>query len=230
MTEAFDVVCIGAHPDDVEIGMGATVAKMVARGARVAIVDLTDGEPTPHGSPSVRAAESAEAARLLGAHRVTLTLPNRFLFDSVEARFELAEVLRELRPAMMFIPYPSDAHPDHIAASSIAVAARFYGKLSKTALTSEPHFVPRLYHFAAVHQRMVAPPSYIVDVDGYLDTKLAALRAYRSQFGMPGHNERVLAAVETQAYAWGTAAGCTAGEAFFAFEPLVVDTPDVLLR
>jgi len=178
----FDAVCVGAHPDDVEIGMGGTVAKMGREGLRVAIVDLTNGEPTPLGTPQKRAAESAEAARILGATRRTLTQPNRYLFDTVEARFELAEVLRELRPRMLFIPYPLDAHPDHIAASQIGLAARFYSKLTKTALEYEPFFPPRAFRYMAVHQRIVAEPSFVVDVSDDLQTKLAALRAYASQF------------------------------------------------
>ena len=141
MQEAlYDAMCIGAHPDDVEIGMGATVAGMVRRGMKVVIVDLTNGEPTPHGTPEKRAAESAEAARILGAERRTLTQRNRYLFDTVEARTELAEVIREYRPRMLFVPYADDTHPDHIAASSIAVAARFYSKFTKTEMSGEPFF------------------------------------------------------------------------------------------
>jgi N-acetylglucosamine malate deacetylase 1 len=132
----YDAVCVGAHPDDVEIGMGATVAKLVRGGKRVAIVDLTNGEPTPFGTPEKRAAESSQAARILGAERRTLTQSNRYLFDTVEARMELAEVLREFRPRMLFVPYADDAHPDHVAASSIAVAARFYAKFTKTEMSA----------------------------------------------------------------------------------------------
>ena len=132
-----DVVCIGAHPDDVEIGMGATVAKLTSSGSSVAIVDLTDGEPTPYGTPELRAEESRQAAKLLGASRITLSQQNRQLFDSVEAREELATVLRRLRPRIMFMPYALDAHPDHVAAAQIALAARFYGKFVKTEMPGE---------------------------------------------------------------------------------------------
>jgi LmbE family N-acetylglucosaminyl deacetylase len=148
----YDAVCVGAHPDDVEIGMGATIAKMVAGGAKVAIVDLTDGEPTPHGSVEVRARESAAAAQILGVERRTLSQPNRYLFDTVEARTELAQVLREFRPRQLFIPYAVDAHPDHVAASQICVAARFYSKFTKTDMAHEPFFPPRVFRYMAVHQ------------------------------------------------------------------------------
>lgn len=225
----FDAVCVGAHPDDVEIGMGATVAKLTSEGKRVAIVDLTNGEPTPHGSPEIRATESAQAAAVLGVERVTLTQPNRYLFDSVEARFELAAVLRRYRPRMLFLPYPDDAHPDHVAASSIGLAARFYGKLSKTDLDSDPYFVPFVFRYAAVHQRMVVDPSFIVDVSDHIGSKLEAIEAYRSQFGIPGHNEGVLDSIRALARTWGAIGGVGSGEPFFALEPLAVQTPEVFL-
>lgn len=227
--QRFDAVCVGAHPDDVEIGMGATVAKLSRRGLNVAIVDLTNGEPTPYGTPEVRAAEARCAAESLGAHRVTLTQPNRYLFDTVEARFELAQVLRELRPAMLFVPYADDAHPDHIATSQIALAARFYSKLTKTDMTGEPFYPPRVYRYMAVHQRIVAEPSFIVDVSADIERKLEALRAYRSQFIENTANAPVLDFVERTARMWGDAGRVDAGEPFFALEPITVPGPDVLL-
>lgn len=226
----FDAVCLGAHPDDVEIGMGATVAKLCAAGARVAIVDLTNGEPTPHGTPELRAAESAAAARVLGVEvRRTLTQSNRYLFDTVEARKELAEVLRELRPGMLFLPYGEDAHPDHLAAAQIGLAARFYSKFTKTDMAGEPFYPPRVYRYMAVHMRMVVEPSFIVDVSGHLDAKLEALAAYHSQFGANPMNAGVIPSMRDLALSWGSLAGTEAGEPFFAFEPVVVSSPAELL-
>lgn len=217
-----DALCIGAHPDDVEIGMGATVAKMVRQGARVAIVDLTNGEPTPHGSLKIRAAESADAARILGVTRRTLSGRNRYLFDTIEARQELAEVIRELRPRVLFIPYASDAHPDHVSASSIALAARFYSKFTKTEMAGEPVFPERVYRYMAVHQRIVAEPSFIVDVSEDLETKLSAIRAYGSQFSANPANATVIELVEQTALMWGGLGRVHAGEPFFALEPIAV--------
>ena len=84
-------------------------------------------------------------------------------------------MVRELRPRMMFVPFPEDAHPDHIAASQIAVAARFYAKFTKTEMTGEPHYPARVYHYMAVHMRLVREPSFVVDITEDLDTKLGAL-------------------------------------------------------
>jgi N-acetylglucosamine malate deacetylase 1 len=231
MSEAilYDAVCVGAHPDDVEIGMGGTVAGMTRRGGKVAIVDLTDGEPTPYGSPEKRAEESARAAEILGATRRTLSQPNRFLFDSVEARFELAEVLREFRPRMLFIPYPLDAHPDHVAAAQIGLAARFYGKLTRTSMTREPFYVPRVFRYMAVHQRIIAEPSFVVDVSADLDTKLEALKAYQSQFAANEKNSGIIPLMEGAARMWGSLSNVAAGEPFFALEPVALASPaDVL--
>lgn len=226
---SFDAMCIGAHPDDVEIGMGATVAGLVRRGRKVVIVDLTNGEPTPHGTPEKRAVESADAANVLGAERRTLTQRNRYLFDTAEARTELAEVIREYRPKTLFIPYADDTHPDHIAASSIAVAARFYAKLTKSDIAGEPFFPDRIYRYMAVHMRVVAEPSFIVDVTPDLPVKLAALAAYRSQFVDNAGNTGIIELVEQQAAMWGALGRVRFGEPFFALEPLAVTRVEDLI-
>jgi N-acetylglucosamine malate deacetylase 1 len=228
-TAIYDAVCVGAHPDDVEIGMGATVAKMVRSGKRVAIVDLTNGEPTPYGTPEKRAAESTQAARILGVERRTLTQSNRYLLDTVEARMELAEVLREFRPRMLFIPYAEDAHPDHIAASAIAVAARFYAKFTKTEMSGEPFFAERVYRYMAVHQRVIAEPSFIVDVAEDLPTKLEALRAYESQFSANPSNGGIIELMQQTASMWGALGRVEAGEPFFALEPVALRSLDELI-
>ncbi len=101
--ESLDVIAVGAHPDDVEIAIGGTLAQLSQQGYRVGIVDLTNGEPTPGSpSPDVRLAEAKEAARILGVHvRKTLNLPNRSLFDSFAARVYLARVFRTYRPRIV---------------------------------------------------------------------------------------------------------------------------------
>ena len=100
--DSLDVIAVGAHPDDVEIGCGGTLARLVQQGYGVGIVDLTDGEPTPGSpSPEVRLAEAAEAARILGVHRETMAFPNRRLFDGFEVRVELAKIFRRFRPRIV---------------------------------------------------------------------------------------------------------------------------------
>lgn len=216
-----DVICVGAHPDDVEIGMGAAVARMVRQGLDVVMVDLTDGEPTPRGTHELRMREAAAAAAALGVtRRVTLPLVNRELADTVDARRMLAELVREHKPAVLFAPYPIDAHPDHIAASAIVEAARFYAKFVKTDMSGEPHFPARVYHYFAVHLRLVAKPSFVLDVTGDVEAKMAALAAYGSQFAADSSNARILDWVREQAGNWGSLIGTAAGEPFFSREEI----------
>lgn len=229
MSLTYDYVCIGAHPDDVEIGMGATVAGLGRRGARVALVDLTDGEPTPFGTVELRATEASRAARTLGVDkRILLSGVNRFLEDTPDARAELAAVLRRLRPQAMFIPFPEDAHPDHVAAHTLCLGARFTAKLSKTDIPGEPYYVPRVYRYAAVHRKMEHPSSFLVDVSDDLETKMRALACYESQFTANKANLRVLEMVERKAQYFGDQAGCAAAEPFYAYEPVVVPSPELL--
>lgn len=223
------MVCVGAHPDDVEIGMGATAAKMARRGLDVLLVDLTDGEPTPRGSRETRMAEAAASAEALGVRRLTLGLVNRELFDTVGARRALAEVLRAERPRTVFAPYPVDAHPDHIAASAIVEAARFYAKFVKTDMAGEPHYPARLYHYWAVHLRVLEKPSFIVEVLEDLPAKMRALSCYESQFTPNERNAGVLKWVEVQAASWGALIGAEAGEPFYAREQIGVRSIEDLL-
>src|SRR5262245_46420112 len=135
LPEPLDVVAVGAHPDDVEIACGGTLARLAEQGYRVGIVDLTDGEPTPGSpGPEVRLAEALRAADILGVpFRETLRLPNRRLFDCFEARIELAKVLRRMRPRVVLGMTGKTvmASPDHYQAMLITDAAVFYARLTK---------------------------------------------------------------------------------------------------
>src|SRR5690349_11938531 len=124
------MIAVGAHPDDVGITCGSTLAKLTRQGYRVGIIDLTDGEPTPGSpGPEVRLAEATEAAKILGTTvRETLTLPNRRLFDSFESRVALATMFRKFRPSVVLgiLDKTPLASPDHWQAMQITDAAVFY--------------------------------------------------------------------------------------------------------
>ena len=146
-----DVIAVGAHPDDVEIGCGGTLARLVEQGYRVGIVDLTDGEPTPGSpGPEVRLAEARKAAETLGVHvRVTLELPNRRLFDGFEARVALARSFASTGRGWCWgwAAARRMASPDHYQAMLITEAAVFYSKLTKW----EEHFdEPAAVHRAGI--------------------------------------------------------------------------------
>src|SRR5204862_6923806 len=114
-----DYLVIAPHPDDAELGAGGAILLLKAQGARVGILDLPDGEPTPHGSPEIRRRETDAATALLGIDwRGNLGLPNRSIVADLDARRRLAGVIRQLRPRILVTHYWEDAHPDHVAASA----------------------------------------------------------------------------------------------------------------
>ncbi|MFS8581700.1 MAG: bacillithiol biosynthesis deacetylase BshB1, partial [Limnochordales bacterium] len=220
-----DVLAIGAHPDDVELGMGGAIGAFLAEGLKVGILDLTNGEPTPFGSPEEREREAAAAADILGvAVRRTLPLTNRELQDTVEARRMVAEVIREWRPRTLFIHYWEDAHPDHVAACRLCEAARFYAKLTKTDMRGEPFYPARIFYFFSNHLRGLHPkPAFIIDTSDYMEKKLAAVKAYYTQFekGRPeGAGPAFYKEIETRDAYWGSLIGARYGEPFVSREEI----------
>lgn len=219
-----DVIAVGAHPDDVEIACGGTLAQLVRQGYRVGIVDLTDGEPTPGSpGPDVRLAEAAEAAKILGAHvRHTLELPNRRLFDSHEARLVLASVFRRYRPTIVMglAGKTPLASPDHYQAAQITDAAIFYSRLSKWDDQFEGlavHTIKKQVWYPLGFSSLQLPPSgghFIVDIGETLAVKLKAIRAYATQF--PPAKDRLFQTLEGQNRFYGGSAGFEAGELFFS--------------
>ncbi len=220
LPQPLDVIAVGAHPDDVEIGCGGTLALLAAQGHRVGIVDLTDGEPTPRSSgPAERLAEAAAAAGVLGVvHREQLGFTNRRLFDGVDVRVALATVFRRWRPRLVLglgdkTPLAS---PDHAQAVAITEAAVFYSRLTKwdDAFGGLPvHTVPQFltyFLFAGVPSVPHGHWPLVVDITGRLETKLEAIACYRSQF--PPEKAHVFPRVRAMAETAGTMAGCGAGE------------------
>lgn len=185
-----DIVFTAPHPDDLEIGMGGTIAKLVKLGYRVGMLHMTDGEPTPRGTRETRFAEMKRAAEILGVqvHEV-LNLPNRTLMDGPEARYVLATALRKYRPKIMvtMAGRTPAASPDHYQGQLIAEASRFYSQLTKwndrfggTEPFRIDHLVYRPVGIAAeithYHTR------FVVDITDTMDQKLAAIKCYESQF------------------------------------------------
>src|SRR5438128_1520605 len=178
-----DYLVIAAHPDDAELGAGGTILLLKEQGARVGVLDLTDGEPTPHGSVEIRRRETDAATQMLGLDwRGNLGLPNRSLVADLEARRKLAVAFRQLRPRVLLAPYWQDAHPDHMAASALVDAARFWAKLTKTDMPGEPHYPPRIFYYFSVHLRLRLEPSFVLDITPFIEKKMRVLACYRSQF------------------------------------------------
>jgi bacillithiol biosynthesis deacetylase BshB1 len=203
--------------------MGGTILKCKADGLRVGVLDLTNGEPTPMGTPEIRARETAEATKILGLDwRENLGLPNRSLEPTLEARAKLAGVFRQMRPRRIFAPYWVDAHPDHTAATQLVEAARFWSKLTKTDLPGEPYHPQRIYYYYCVHLRLIPQPAFILDISEFWEQKLAAIRCYRSQFieGRAQEPPTFLDQLRDQAATWGWAIGTRYGEPLASREPI----------
>jgi N-acetylglucosamine malate deacetylase 1 len=216
-----DALCIGSHPDDVEIAMGGTIASMLSQKYDVVILDLSDGEPTPFGTHTIRIKEAKQAARSLGIEqRIILNNPNRAIEDTIPAREQLAEWIRFFRPKRIFCPWHQDAHPDHVAASRLVESARFYAKLVKSEMQGEPFFPPHLYYYFPVHQRLHLQPHFVLDISDFLTAKLQAARCFESQFQANPANLAFLETIEIQAKYWGTQIRRAAGEPFRSAETL----------
>ena len=189
-TKPLDVVFTAPHPDDIEIGMGGTVAKLVKQGYRVGMLHMTDGEPTPRGTPKTRMKEMKAAGEILGAHVCeSLGMPNRVLMDGPEARFTLATALRRYRPKILvgFAGRTPAASPDHYQAQLITEAARFYAQLTKWNDRfdgTEPFRVDHLvYHPVRIAAEITHwHTQFVVDITETIEQKIEAVRCYQSQF------------------------------------------------
>ena len=218
-----DVLVVAPHPDDAELGAGGLILRLKADGRRVGVLDLTNGEPTPLGTPEIRARETAAATEILGLDwRENLGLPNRSLQPTLDARAKLAGVFRRTRPRWIFAPYWVDAHPDHVAATQLIEDARFWAKLTKSDLPGEPYHPQRIYYYYCVHLRLIPQPAFILDISDHWEKKRQAIECYRSQFvdNQPAEGPTFVDRLRDQAATWGFAIGTHYGEAFGSREPL----------
>ena len=228
-----DALVIAPHPDDAEIGMGGTIARMIAQGWKVGILDLTSGEPTPLGDPVRRASETAAANAAIGnPWRENLGLANRSLEPTLSNRRALAAVFRRVRPRLLFAPFWEDAHPDHTAATKLIEDARFWSKLSKSDIPGTPHHPARILYYFSVHLRIVERPSLLIDISEQVEAKRAALACYRSQLvdNQPQGRPTVIESVCDRTRFWGHLAGVVHAEPFASREPVALKgLGDVLL-
>jgi len=215
-----DVLAIGAHPDDVDMICGGTLAKLVSRGRRAAIVDLTRGEMASRGTPEIRDREARAAARTLGVQeRVILDLGDGRLENNAENRRRLIEVIRRLRPTLILTHFWDDLHPDHAAAGHLVRAVMYPVGFARYPAEGEPYRPNEVLFFMA-HTAFM--PSFIVDVSAHHAQKMDAVRCYASQFHREGGDQvptgisepDFLISLEARARHYGSLIGRTFGEPF----------------
>ncbi len=240
MSDTLDVVAIGAHPDDVELGCGATLAKLSLAGRRVGILHLTRGEMGTRGSAPEREQEAKRAALALGAERLDfLDCGDGGLLHDRESEDALISYLRKYRPDLILGPTPEDRHPDHGRAHRLVVDAAFYSGLAKRAPALGPPFRPAAVFCYMQHNPF--PPTFIVDVSDTWERKLAALDAYESQISRGGEESRssepltkvasrdFRLAMEGRGRHFGQMINATFGEPFWSAMPLAVPDPYSLI-
>lgn len=177
-----DILAFGSHPDDVEIGLGGTLIKHAKMGYKCGIVDLTAGESGTNGTPEIRRAEALKSAEIMGmAARDCLGLPDARLQVDEDSMRVVIEVIRKYSPKIVIGPYFKDKHPDHLRASQLVREAAHLAGLRRYPADGEPHRPPVIAQFFLA---VLDEPSFIIDVSDVYETKMGALCAHQSQFGM----------------------------------------------
>jgi LmbE family N-acetylglucosaminyl deacetylase len=234
---SYDVLVVSAHPDDAEVQMGGTIAKLVGEGMRVLLVDLCDGEPSDYAAPGERAAEAHRAAAILGAERVFLDGQDRLLADTLPLRLQVARLIRDHRPRLVFGTTDACVHPDHAAVGPLLSAAVFYARLDNwgrvpggAALADdEPWNVERLFFpHCKMEPAWGRDLAFAVDVSATYPQKRAAINQYGSIFKVE-EGDQLLALYEAEDAYLGRLFGVAYAEAFKSQSPLLVDSPTVFL-
>lgn len=225
--EPVDVLAFGPHPDDIEIGIGATMAKHVALGYRVGLCDLTAGEMASNGTVEERIAEAEASRAVLGAlWRVNLRFPDRAIGSDAAHVRGIAELVRRVRPRVVALPYWSDRHPDHAAASHLLTEAVFNAGLRRYPAEGGS-WIPESACYYFINDSV--PPSFVVDVSDHYDTKRRALACHASQFRPTGADTmttrlmspRFAQLIESRDAQFGAQAGCAFAEGLVIRHPVV---------
>lgn len=187
-----DILAIGAHPDDVELGCGGTLAKLISEGKKVAIVDLTQGELGTRGTNVTRAQEAASASEILGiSARENLKMKDGFIHNSEEYQIQIVKMIRKYQPEIVLANAVDDRHPDHAKAAKLVSDACFLSGLVKieTELDGEnqKQWRPKqVFHYI---QWKHITPDFVIDISNFMEKKIEACLAYKTQFYDPNSNE-----------------------------------------
>ena len=187
-----DILAIGAHPDDVELGCGGTVAKLISEGKTVAIVDLTQGELGTRGTNFTIAEEAANSAKILGiSSRENLKMKDGFLANSEEHQMQIVKIIRKYRPEIVLANAIDDRHPDHAKAAKLVSDACFLSGLVKIETVSEgenqkPWRPKQIFHY--IQWKNIAP-DFVIDISNFMEKKIEACLAFKTQFYDPNSTE-----------------------------------------
>lgn len=223
-----DLLAFGAHADDVEIGMGATIAKYTKQGKKVVICDLTKAELSSNGTVEIRNREAKQAAEILGVTvRETLDLPDRGLFLSASYIKAAAEMIRKYKPQIVFAPYWEDRHPDHGNCARLVEEAVFSAGIKKYPAAGEAHKVKNTYYYLI---NSTAKPDFLIDISEYMEQKTESLNAYKSQFIKDEHTvdtplvNGYIEMIQAREKLHGTQAGVLYAEGFKSKNALVINS------
>ncbi|WHF50544.1 bacillithiol biosynthesis deacetylase BshB1 [Chryseobacterium gotjawalense] len=187
-----DILAIGAHPDDVELGCGGTLAKLISEGKTVAIVDLTEGELGTRGTNITRAEEAGNASKILGiSHRTNLKMKDGFLLNTEEYQMQIVKMIRKFQPEIVLANAIDDRHPDHAKAAKLVSDACFLSGLVKieTSLENENQKAWRPKHIFHYIQWKHITPDFVVDISDFMPKKMEACLAFKTQFYDPNSDE-----------------------------------------
>ncbi|GIN56520.1 bacillithiol biosynthesis deacetylase BshB1 [Lederbergia ruris] len=226
--QGIDVLAFGAHADDVEIGMGGSLAKWANEKKEIVICDLTEAELSSNGDVVTRREEAEKAANTLGVkERLNLRFPDRGLSIADKYIREMVRVIREYKPKIIFAPYYKDRHPDHEHCSQLVTEAFFSAGIRKYTVTGEAkaHKPAFLYHYMI---NGFTTPTFMVDITNHVEQKVQALQAYQSQFFMPQNGvqtpltEGYIETVTAREKLFGKEVGVPFAEGFVANKPLLL--------
>ena len=241
MSDKLDFLAFGAHPDDVELGCGATIAKLVSQGKKVGIVDLTRGELGTRGSAEIRTKETKEASKILGITiRENMDFKDGFFRNDEEHQLKIIQVIRKYQPDFVFCNAPDDRHIDHPKGSQLIVEASFLSGLTKINTddslgNAQMQWRPKnIYHYI---QWKNLDPDFIFDVSGFHNTKMDAVKCYSSQFYDPKSKEpetpistkNFMNFVQSRANDFGRLIGVKHGEGFISNRKLGFSSFDELI-
>ncbi|MGK9477709.1 bacillithiol biosynthesis deacetylase BshB1 [Melioribacter sp. OK-1-Me] len=224
-----DILIFAAHPDDAELSMGGTIAKLTGEGYKVGIVDLSQGELGTRGTPELRLKEAEEASQILKlTHRENLGFKDGNLKHSEDYLRTLIRKIREYKPKIIFAPYFNDRHPDHIGVGNLVKEAFFFSGLPKISTEQKAYRPKRLFYYMQTYE---FKPSFVIDISKTFETKMNAVRAYKSQFYNPDSHEpetfisqpNFLKYIEARAKVFGFKIGKDYGEPFFCEEEIELD-------